>query len=276
MSLQRHLPRVQRWIVASAVLLAAGAAQAGLFDDEEARKAILDLRARIQASDDASRARLAEAVAAAALANAQSNAQMLEQIGQLRRSLLDLNGQLETPRADNAKLRGAQEQFLRDLSELQRKQKDTVQAVEDRVRKLEPVKITLDGKEFMAEPEEKRIHDQAMATLRAGEFDKASAALSSFLTRFAGSGYSESARFWLGNALYGKKDYKEAIATFRALVVSAPESPRAPEALLALANCQIEMKDNRGARKTLDELVKSYPASEAAAAGKERLTTVKG
>ena len=276
MILQRHLPRVQRWIVASAVLLAAGAAQAGLFDDEEARKAILDLRARIQASDDASRARLAEAVAAAALANAQSNAQMLEQIGQLRRSLLDLNGQLETQRADNAKLRGAQEQFLRDLSELQRKQKDTVQAVEDRVRKLEPVKVTLDGKEFMAEPEEKRVHDQAMATLRAGEFDKASAALSSFLTRFAGSGYSESARFWLGNALYGKKDYKEAIATFRALVVSAPESPRAPEALLALANCQIEMKDNRGARKTLDELVKSYPASEAAAAGKERLTSVKG
>ena len=276
MILHRHLPRVQRWIVASAVLLAAGAAQAGLFDDEEARKAILDLRARIQASDDASRARLAEAVAAAALANAQSNAQMLEQIGQLRRSLLDLNGQLETQRADNAKLRGAQEQFLRDLSELQRKQKDTVQAVEDRVRKLEPVKVTLDGKEFMAEPEEKRVHDQAMATLRAGEFDKASAALSSFLTRFAGSGYSESARFWLGNALYGKKDYKEAIATFRALVVSAPESPRAPEALLALANCQIEMKDNRGARKTLDELVKSYPASEAAAAGKERLTTVKG
>ena len=179
-------------------------------------------------------------------------------------------------RADNAKLRGAQEQFLRDLSELQRKQKDTVQAVEDRVRKLEPVKVTLDGKEFMAEPEEKRVHDQAMATLRAGEFDKASAALSSFLTRFAGSGYSESVRFWLGNALYGKKDYKEAIATFRALVVSAPESPRAPEALLALANCQIEIKDNRGARKTLDELVKSYPASEAAAAGKERLTTIKG
>ena len=276
MILYRHLPRVQRWIVASAVLLAAGAAQAGLFDDEEARKAILDLRARIQASDDASRARLSEAVAAATQANAQSNAQMLEQIGQLRRSLLDLNGQLETQRADNAKLRGAQEQFLRDLSELQRKQKDTVQAVEDRVRKLEPVKVTLDGKEFMAEPEEKRVHDQAMATLRAGEFDKASAALSSFLNRFAGSGYSESVRFWLGNALYGKKDYKDAMATFRALVVSAPESPRAPEALLALANCQIEMKDNRGARKTLDELVKSYPASEAAAAGKERLTSVKG
>ena len=35
-------------------------AQAGLFDDEEARKAILDLRARIAQGDEAGRARAAE------------------------------------------------------------------------------------------------------------------------------------------------------------------------------------------------------------------------
>jgi len=46
--------------------------------------------------------------------------------------------------------------------------------------------------------------------------------------------------------------------------------------MLAMANCQIEMKDNRGARKTIDDLVKAYPASEAAAAGKERLGSLKG
>ena len=34
--------------------------QAGLFDDEEARKAILDLRARIQATDDAARKSVAD------------------------------------------------------------------------------------------------------------------------------------------------------------------------------------------------------------------------
>jgi TolA-binding protein len=59
-------------------------------------------------------------------------------------------------------------------------------------------------------------------------------------------------------------------------VSSAPGHPRAPEALLALANCQIEMKDVRSARKTIDDLLKAYPASEAAAAGKERLAGLKG
>ena len=98
---------------------------------------------------------------------------------------------------------------------------------------------------------------------------------SGLLRRFPNSGYRESALFWLGNAQYGKRDYKEAIATFRSLVASAPEGPRAPEALLAIANCQAELKDAKGARRTIDELIKTYPRSEAAQAGKERLASLR-
>jgi TolA-binding protein len=45
--------------------------------------------------------------------------------------------------------------------------------------------------------------------------------------------------------------------------------------LLALANSQAEMKDPRAARKTIEELMKAYPQSEAAQAGKERLASIK-
>ena len=243
-------------------------ARAGIFDDEEARKAILDLRTRIQSTDDNSRARQGELALA--------NTALLEQVAQLRRSLLDLNSQLEAQRADNAKLRGSQEQLLRDVAEMQRGVKDVSKGVDDRLRLLEPQKVALDGKEFAADPDEKRTHDQAMAALRSGDFDKASSALSAFLQRYPASGYAESARFWLGNALYGQKNYKEAINVFRGLITASPTHPRTPEAMLALANCQIEMKDNRSARKTIEDLVKAHPASEAAAAGKERLGTLKG
>ena len=47
------------------------------------------------------------------------------------------------------------------------------------------------------------------------------------------------------------------------------------KALLAVANCQLELKDSRAARRTIDELVKAYPQSEAAQAGKERLAGLK-
>ena len=256
-------------VVLTALLaLSAGPARAGMFDDEEARKAILDLRSRIQATDDNSRSKQGELVSA--------NAALLEQVAQLRRSLLDLNSQLEAQRADAAKLRGGQEQLARDLAELQRSVKDVAKSLDDRLRLLEPQKVTVDGQEFNAEPDEKRTHDLAMAALRGGDFDKAALALAAFLQRYPTTGYADSAHFWLGNALYGQKSYKEAVAAFRALVTSAPNHPRAPEALLAIANCQIEMKDNRSARKTIDELVKAFPTSEAAVAGKERLGSLKG
>jgi tol-pal system protein YbgF len=267
MSLRHRIPA---WMLAAG-LLASNAAQAGMFDDEEARKAIVDLRQRIAAVEDAAKARSAEQAAAAA----QLVEQLTEQLTALRRSMLDLNNQLEAMRGDVAKLRGSDEQLMRDVAELQKRQKDVGQALDDRLRKLEPQKVALDGREFMVEPEEKKAYDDAMATLRGGDFDKSVQALAGFQKRFAVSPYSDSVRFWLGNALYGKRDYKEAIAAFRAFVAAAPEHPRAPEALLALANTQAEMKDARAAKKTIDELVKAYPQSEAAQAGKERLASLK-
>ena len=274
-------PGVKRWLTVRALLRqsfgvvamasAATAAQAGLFDDEEARKAIVDLRARIAQVDDAAKARATEQAAA----NKQNTDQLLEQISVLRRSLLDLNNQLETLRAELAKLRGTDEQLVRDLTEVQKRQRDVGQTLDERLRKLEPVKVSIDGKELMIDQEEKKAYDEALGSIRAGDFDKAVLHLSNFQRRYAGSAFGDSARFWLGNAQYGKRDYKEAITAFRSFVAAAPEHPRAPEAMLSLANSQAETKDPRGARKTIEELIKAYPQSEAAQAGRERLASIK-
>jgi tol-pal system protein YbgF len=158
---------------------------------------------------------------------------------------------------------------------MQRRQKDIAQGVDERMRKFEPQKVSLDGKEFNADPEEKRPYDEAVALMRNADFPGAANAFGAFLKRWPQSGYADAARFWLGNAQYGKRDYKEAIATFRAFVAAAPQHPRAPEALLAAANAQIEAKDTKGARATLGDLVKNYPQSEAAVAGRERLAVLK-
>lgn len=266
--------RALRWPLAVAAatlaLLALAPARAALFEDDDARKAILDLRARVAASEQAN-ARQAQLNAEAA----RTNAQLLEQVQVLRRSVLELNAQLETLRGELAKIRGTDEQLTRDVTEMQRRQKDITQGVDDRIRKLEPVRVSNDGREFMADPEEKRQFDEALAVLRGGEFDKAAALFGTFVRRFPGSGYTDSARYWLGNALYGKRDYKDAIQAFRTMVNNAPDHPRAPEALLAVANCQVEARDPKGARATIGELVKAYPKSEAAQAGRERLAALK-
>ena len=239
-------------------------ARAGIFDDDEARRAILDLRKQLEQSNDQARARQAEQMTA-----------MSDQLEQLKRSLLDLNTRIELQRDDNAKLRGQIEQLTRDVAELQRKQTDIQQGVDDRLRKVEPQKVTIDDREFTVDPEEKRQYDDALAGFRKGDFDRASQGFGGLLKRFPGTGYRDSALFWIGNAQYGQRAYKDAIASFRSLVASSPDSPHAPEALLAIANCQAELKDLKSARRTIDELLKTYPKSEAAQAGKERLTSLK-
>jgi len=248
--------------VAAALLMAAcmGSASAGLFDDEEARKAILDLRQKNQVTEQ----KLAEETRRAT-----------EDAAQLRRSLIELQNQLEATRAEVAKLRGQDEQMVRDLAELQRLQKDTAQSLDERLRKFEPSRMTMDGKEFVADPSEKRDYDAAMAIFRKGEFASAQLVFVDFLTRYPKTGFRQSALFWLGNAQYATKDYKDALSSFRALVVSAPDHMRVPEAILAIANCQLELKDNKGARKTLEELVANHPGSEAAQAAKDRLARLR-
>lgn len=251
---------------AAGLMLLTVSAQAQLFPDNEARKAILELRA----TDEQTNRRLAELTAANKALQDQ-----LQQLMPLRTSLLELNNQLEALRAELARQRGANEQLARDVSELQRQQKDMAQGVSDRIRKLEPQKVAVDGKEFLADADEKRLYDEAFAFIRSGDFAGAATALNNFSRRYPASGYLDSVRFWAGNALYGKRDYKEAITMFRTFMANAPEHARVPEALLAVANCQAEMKDSKGARVTLADLLKRYPQSEAAQAGKERLAALK-
>ena len=253
-------------------------AQAGLFDDEEARRAILELRQRIEATRQASDAglqRLGDAQADMARRSADDGTQ-------LRRSLLELQNQIETMRAEFAKLTGQNEQILREMAEMQRRQKDLAQgqselgrSVDDRVRQLEPVKVTVDGREIVVEPAERRAFDVALAAFRAGDFAGAQSAFITLLARYPKSGYLPSSLFWLGNAQYATRDYKEAITNFRTMLQGAPEHLRAAEAMLSIANCQLELKDARGARKTLEDLGKAYPQSEAAVAAKDRLTKLR-
>lgn len=244
-----------------ATLLPSG--NAALFEDDEARRAILEMRQRVDGLQG-SQQRMAEEVR-----------RLGEENSQLRRSLLDLQTQIETLRVDQAKLRGQNEQLLRDAADLQRRQKDIAQGVDERLRQFEPVKVTLDGQEFQADPAEKRDFEAALAVFRSGKFPDAGTAFTAFVRQYPRSGYVPSARFWLGNAQYATRDYKEAIGNFKQMLSEAPSHARAPEAALSIANCQIELKDTRTARKTLEDLVRAYPQSEAAGAAKERLSRLK-
>lgn len=233
-----------------------GSAQAALFEDDEARRAILDLRQRVEAGNNTVKAQA-------------------EDLAQMRRVLVDMQGQIDALRADLSKSRGSQEQLARDVSEMQQQQRDVQSGIDERLRRFEPVTVKVDGQEFQAEQSEKRDYENAFETFRKGDFAAAQGVLQRFVQRYPKSGYLPSALFWLGNASYANKDYKESLGQFRQMLGLAPTHPRAPEAMLAISNVQLELKDSKAARKTLEDLVKNHPQSDAAQTAKDRLAKLR-
>jgi tol-pal system protein YbgF len=257
-------PHIPRTPVLSGLVLAMSAlwplSSHAFLSDDEARKAIIELRQRVEANRQVSET--------AATETREGNAVN-------RRSLLELANQIEQLRAELANLRGQNEQLAREVSDLQRQQKDVQSGLDERLRQVEPLRVSHDGLSFSAAPAEKRDFDAAMEALRRSEFDAASAAYSAFLSRYPDSGYAPSALYWLGNAQYAARAYKESLESHRVLVTRFPSHVRTPEAMLAMANSHVELKDVRSARRTLEDLVKAHPSTEAADAGRERLARLR-
>ena len=230
--------------LAAGVLFSAGS-NAALFEDTDARRAILDLRERVERQG--------------------------EEIQNFQRSLLEQQNQFEALRTETARLRGEKEELTQEL----RRQQELSQGVDDRLKKFEPSTVKVDGVEFVAEPAETKAYEDALSVFRKGDFPAATTVFNDFIKRYPKSGYVVPSLFWLGNAQYANRAYANAIANFNTLLSKAPNHLRAPDSLLSVANCQLELKDIKVARKTLAEVVKTFPHTEAAAAASERLAKLK-
>lgn len=226
-----------------------------LFGDDEARKAIVDLRGKFEAFQKESAAQL----------DGKAN----------QKSVLDLASQNDQLRQEVAKLRGQLEVLSNELANTQQRQKDFYVDLDNRLRKLEPQRVTVDGKEISVDPAEQKSYDAALASFNGGDYKDASVALTDFVRRYPQSGYTANAQYLLGNSYYALRDYRNAIAAQQSVVKNFPDHAKAPDALLNIATCQLELKDRAATKKTLESLVAKYPDAPAAKTARERLTILK-
>ena len=235
------------------------AAQAGLFEDDEARKAILDLRGKMESTQR----QLAEIIS------------RLEKLEAVTKGQISLAQDQENARKDMAKLRGDLEVLTNEVVQTQRKSKDLYSDLDNRIKAFEPKPVMVDGKPANVPAEQITAYENALAVFKQGEFQSASVAFDQFVKRYPSSAYAPSALYFQGSALYALKNYKGALAAQGELVKNFPDSARAPDAMLNIASNQLELKDTKAARKTLETLVEKYPDSPSAATAKDRLKVIK-
>jgi hypothetical protein len=142
---------------------------AGILDDNEARKAILDLRAKIDT--------LARDVNARIDTKADKSA------------ALEMVNQNEQAMAEIAKLRGQLEVLSNDITTAQKRQKDFYADLDARIRKLEPRQVTIDGQEAAVAADEQTSYDAAMGAFKARDYKAAASQLGEFVRRYPQSGY---------------------------------------------------------------------------------------
>ncbi len=272
----RSLPFAHLAFAASLALLSASA-QAGLFDDDEARKAILDLRAKVEAQNREIVAKQNELTA-----KQTELTQRTDQLEQATRGLLQLQNQLQILRDELARLRGQVEVQSNEVSTLassfaktDKARQEQLAATEAALKRIEPVSVQLDGKTFTADVNEKRRFDAAMNQVRAGDFRLALTNLAQFQVAYPESGYATSVNYWIGASHYGLKDYRAAITSFQSLIAAQPAHARTPDAYFNLAAAQVESGDRRGGRRTLEILIERFPDAAITASARERLPTIR-
>ncbi len=239
-----------------------GSPKAGLFDDDEARKAILDLRAKHEALSKDINERLSTVLS------------RLDRLEQTARGQLELSNQIEQLRNELSRLRGQLEVQSNELANLQRANRDQAAQVAERLRKFDPVNVTVDGKVFKIEPGEKQAYDNALASFQSGDFKTAQSALAQFAVQNPQSPLRPNAEYWAAASIFAQKDWKNAVIALQTFTKSFTDSARVPDALLNIGNAQIELRDRTAARKVLEQVIEKYPDSNAAAAARDRLSNL--
>ena len=225
----------------SAAVLCLGVSNSAwaLFSDDEARKAILDLRKSLATTQ------------------------------------LELQGQIEKLKADNAELRGKIESLEKQGEDINSSQKTYYQDLDTRLGNFEPRTITIEGISGTVQPDEKKAYDDALKAFQAGNLKKANEAFSAFATKYPKSPYLPLTLYWGGNSKYANKDYAGAISQLQSLIKKYPDHPRIPAAMVTLGNAQLESGNKAAAKKTFSEIVAKYPDTEAAKDAQQLLTATK-
>jgi tol-pal system protein YbgF len=243
--------------------LLAGAAHAALFDDDEARKQINQLRSQAEARQKAIDERLSAIDAKLG---------QMDSSGQNR--VLDLAQLIDSLKQDMAKLRGQIEVLANQAEMLERRQKDLYVDLDNRLRRIEQTQTQIQDKMSQGERSaaaEKQAYETALNQFKLGNYQLSITNFQNFMTNFSSSELLPSAQYWIGNAYYAMRDYKSAIAAQQKVVRLWPENAKAPDALLNIASAQTELGQSREARETLRTLVKKYPSSSASEQAKQRL-----
>lgn len=226
-------------------------AQAGVFDDAEARRMIIDQKIKNEVRFD-----------------------------QQAKAQLDLASQIQRLAEENARLQGQIETLNYELETAKKRQQDFYLDLDTRLRKFERV-----GGAPATDPDagtvaplsegdsgtESQQYEAALNQFKSGKYKEAAGSFSAYVQKYPDSSLAPNAQYWLGNAWYAQRNCIKAIEVQSVVISKYANTPKASDAWLAIATCQQELGNLIGAKRTLETLIAKYPNTPAAESAQQRL-----
>lgn len=274
---------MKKLILASVLLSAqlfAISGHAALFDDKEARKKIIEVEATMNSQDQANQTELANVKK-----NFEQRLQAIEAITK-GGGLMEMQNQIESLKQEVARLKGELEVANHNVDATQQRQKDLYGDTDARLRKLESgaTPSVAAGSSDASAPQptavvaapakntqEYQLLELANGLSKESKHKDAFNAYDKFLKDYPNSTLAAEATYGLGYSQFALKNYKSSIATQQKVIDLHPESSKVPDAMLNMANSQIQLGLVPGAKKTLRDLIAQFPNSEVTPTAQKRL-----
>jgi len=212
-------------------------------------------------------------------------------------SLVDLLIRLDTVQAELQNMRGDIEVINHSLDDIKKRQRDLYIDVDRRLVQMERgVKgasasssstttassasvttstVTSTPASTTSSKGEQKLYQQAFNLLRELQYDKSIAAFNKFITAYPTGRYAHIAQYWVGEANYAQRNFKQAIKAYHSLILNYSKSPKVAEALLKIGYSYYELNDIKKSKLNLKKLVKLYPETTEASQAKNKLQRIK-
>ena len=121
-------------------------------------------------------------------------------------------------------------------------------------------------------PAPRELYSQAYADFARGNYDLAVQGFAEYIRNYPGTDFTDNAQYWIGECLYGKKMYAEAIEAWNTLFKDYPASDKVPDARVKKGMALERLGRKSQALVEYRYVVDRYPNSQAARIARERLT----
>jgi tol-pal system protein YbgF len=111
------------------------------------------------------------------------------------------------------------------------------------------------------------VYGAALATFRAREHGQAVLEFLDFMGRYPNHPLAVNAQYWIGEAYYAQRDYRQALLEFQKVLdmPRRPDGGKIPDALLKIGLCYANLRQAARAHQAWERVIRDHPQSEAAA-----------